>query len=140
MSYFNNIKKLASKFRTKVAIEMSQTGTTELFFDNVQNQKQFSNELQNPSGAMAQFLTKAYEKLNKPISFSLKIDAQPKSSASWLFSVNPPTLTAQVKQIADAEFKKIMHQSMQERLSSAISGAKSGGGSGLLDVASLDLE
>jgi hypothetical protein len=140
MNNFNRIKKLANNFRTKVAIEMSQTGTTELFFDNVENQRKFSNSLQNPSGALATFLTKSYEKLNKPISFSLKIDSQPKTGASWLLTVNPPSLTGQVKQLVDLEFKRLMNQTMQERLSSAVSGAKAGGGSGRLDVASLDLD
>lgn len=140
MNNFNRIKKLANNFRTKVAIEMSQTGTTELFFDNVENQRKFSNSLQNPSGALATFLTKSYEKLNKPISFSLKIDSQPKTGASWLLTVNPPSLTGQVKQLVDSEFKRLMNQTMQERLNTAVSGAKTGGGSGTLDVASLDLD
>lgn len=136
----NKIKKLANNFKNKIAMEISQTGTTELFFGNVNNQKNFSNILQDPNGEVAKFLTKAYEKMQKPVSFSLQVNSEPKTGANWVFTVNPPSLTNQVKQLVDVEFKKMMNQSMQERLAYAISGAKAGSGSGTLNVASLDLD
>lgn len=142
MKYLDKLNKLAAKFEIKYAQEYNQTqnGTTELFFGSTDNQQKFATTVQSPEGAVAKTLVSYSVKSNQPAGFSLKISAEPNKGASWLLSVTPNSLTQSVNNLLNQEFKKIMNQNMSEKLASANLAAKAGNGSGLLNVASLDIE
>lgn len=139
MKHFNTIVRLASKFANKIAqYQQSQKGTSELFFDDPSNQQKFSAMIQDPNGSVAKYLLSVYNKTNQAASFDLKINSEPKAGASWVLKVSPASLTEPVRKLIDQEFKKLMNQSMSERLVAAVSAAKAGG-SGPLNVGSLDI-
>lgn len=144
MKYFNKVAELAESFAHKYAQTPSteQSGTTELFFDNVNKQEAFARAIQNQGGAVFQALLSAFNKAGgkTPFSFDLKINAVPKKGASWILKTNPPTFQTAASVALDTEYQKIMGQSMKARLASADAKAKAGAGSGgPLDVGALDL-
>lgn len=126
---------LANKFAQKI----EQSGTTELFFGTPSQQEQFAKTIQLSNGPIAKFLFDYSVKTGQPASFSLKINAEPGKGAAWLLNVTPNSLSGAVRKMIDQEFKKMMNQSMLERLNSATVAAKAGSGSGSLEVGSLDV-
>jgi hypothetical protein len=142
MKYFTKISELADKFEKKVAQAeaptTSQTGTTELFFDNENNQKAFNAAVQNPNSAVYKAMMAWYMKNQKPCGFNLKATANAGAGASWDLTVTPDSIKAGVMTGLDLEFQKLMKEKMAARLAKANAGAKAGGGSGTLDICSLD--
>lgn len=141
MKFVNQIINLANKFESKLlkeaqddALVISQLGTTELFFDNEDNQKSFNKAIQ--SGNLAKYLTEVATKTQKTAGFDLKIQANPKKGAAWMLTVNPPSLAGPVSKLLDNEFHKIVGKGMVDAQKSADFAAKSGNGSGILDVGS----
>jgi hypothetical protein len=126
---------LANKFAQKI----EQNGTTELFFGSPAQQEQFAKTIQLANGPIAQFLFNYSSKTGQPASFSLKVNADPGKGAAWILDVSPTSLATPVRRMIDQEFRKMMNQSMLDRLNSAIIAAKAGSGSGSLNVGSLDV-
>jgi len=153
MKSLRKIAELADKFEYRLsrraqeldaaipleAPQVSQAGTTELFFDSEDNQRKFATAIQKPEGPVYNALLKAFNSTGKA-SFSLKMNAAPNKGANWILSVSPSNATASVSAALDLEYKKIMGgQSMGVRVKMADSKAKAGSGSGSLDVGELDL-
>lgn len=146
MKYLDKLNKLADKFERKLVKEaqlkpeVSQSGTTELFFGTETNQVNFSNKVMKVNGPVFKVLNDFYAKTEKPCSFDLKMTAEPKKGASWNLTVNPATLKQAVYNALDAEYKAMMKVSMADRQKTADAQAKAGGGSGSLAVAALALD
>lgn len=133
--------KLAVKFETSVkkyAQTVSQTGTTELFFGSESTQLAFAKVINDQNSSVGKVLSAYYEKYQKPCSFSLKVKADPGKGAAWELEVSPESLKPSVLVAANIEFKKLMNVSMTDKQKNADASAKSGGGSGVLDIGSLD--
>jgi hypothetical protein len=140
MKSVQKLLKLAYKFEVKkYAQEVSQTGTTELFFDSEKNQMAFADILKNQNSPVFKILMNYYTKTEKPCGYSLKMTATPSKGASWDLVVTPNQLTSQIKVALDTCFKSVMKESMAQRLVKADAGAKKGSGSGTLDLGSTDL-
>ena len=121
------------------APQVSQAGTTELFFDSADKQKEFAAAIQNPGGPVYKAMEKIWKKLNgaQTVSFDLKINSIPNKGASWIWSIQPHT---DVKTAIDAVFQSVVHTTMDEKRKSADAKAKAGGGDGkTLDVGSLEM-
>lgn len=119
-------------------LRSKQQGTTELFFDNADNQAQFNAIIQNLNKAPGKVLTSYWSHQQKPVSFKLSINAEPGKGARWVLSVSPPSLSAAVANGLNAEYSKLMHQTMPERMRLADKNAKDGAGTGILEIGSLE--
>lgn len=141
MKYIDKISALANHFEKKISLaqEITQMGTTELFFDSDINQRAFAAAAQSPNGPIFKILSNFWSKTEKPCGFTLKVNANPGAGASWDLTVNPPSLMGPVKTALDSVFKSIMKENMAFRLSKANDGAKKGSGSGALPIAELEL-
>lgn len=145
MKSLDKLAELADRFEHKLskygqtAPVVSQEGTTELFFDNEANQRSFHAAINKEGGAVYKVLLGAFNKTNALVSFNLKMDATANKGATWILDVTPPALKNAVAAALNAEFQKLMGQSMAARLKSADSKAKNGSGSGTLDVGGLEL-
>lgn len=140
MKYLHKMSALANRFELKIAQQpiISQNGTTQLFFGNENNQRAFNSAVQ--SGILAKFVTDTATKTQKTISFDLKASAEPNKGASWILTVSPPTLKNSVFKLLDTEFQKIMGKNMATAQQTANTAAKTGAGSGTLDIASLSAD
>lgn len=126
-----------SKFAEEPVV--NQMGTTELFFDSLDNQLAYSKVIKSGAGTVAKILMDYVSASEKPASFSLSITAAPKKGASWALAVSPTTLTGAVSKALDAEFQKLMKQPMAEKQKLADAKAKSGLGSGTIKIGGLEL-
>lgn len=140
---FKKIAELADKFEMKLVLgqaQVSQAGTTELFFDSESNQMKFSTAAKDQSGPVAKILLDYFSKSEKPCGFSLKAVAESGTGASWDLTVTPTSLMPKISSALDSVFKSVMGESMALRLAKAKAGAKTGGGSGSLQITGLDLD
>lgn len=139
---FDNLKKIADKFERKIAqqMQLSQKGTTELFFDSEQNQRAFANSVQSEGGMLAKFLTNVFTKTQKPTSFNFSVKANPKQGAEVILNVEPANIKPNVLKLLNDEFSKITGKSLSDKLKEATKEALNGNGSGELNIASLNLE
>jgi hypothetical protein len=143
MKYVNIITKLADIFEEKLlkqSQEITQTGTTELFFDDDQKQIAYGNSIRNEKGPVFKILNNYAMTTGNECSLDVKIIAEPNKGASWNIYVNPVSLKSKIEPILDAEFRKIMHTSMLAKQKQADVAAKQGAGSGELNVADIILE
>jgi len=142
MKSLKKISDLSDKFEIKLksfgqnAPIVSQEGTTELFFDNASNQAKFSVAAQD---AVKNILMNYWNKNEKPSSFDMKINAVAGKGAGIILNVTPPMLKGSVLSVLDKVFKNIVGMSIVEKQRIADKKAKSGGGSGTLNVASLEI-
>lgn len=140
------MSELANRFEHKLnryaqAPEVSQAGTTQLFFDDEGKQKAFAAAIQDPNGSVYKVLLAAFNKSggNATASFDLKMNADPSKGAQWILVVQPPALKATVATALDAVYQKIVGTSMEAKRKLADAKAKTGAGSGLADVGMLEL-
>lgn len=139
MKSLQKIIKLAERLENKIAQQVTQTGTTELFFDNEENQLKFAalvNSQQSPTGKV---LNQFWAKNEKTCGFTLAVTANPNTGASWDLNVVPANLAPSIKQALDGMYKSIMKVSMADRLKKADALAKAGSGSGTLKIGALEL-
>lgn len=131
MSMYKFAKRLELKMKlAQNAPTVSQSGTTELFFDNETNQRAFNAAIQNPSGSIYKILLDQYNKSKgQECSFDLSMEANPKVGAKWIFNVNPQTLKNSLWVALDKEFKAIVGVGMIEKQKKADVAAKAGSGS-----------
>lgn len=139
MKSLDRMIKLAQRFEKKVAQQVSQSGTTELFFDTEENQRKFAALVNSQQGSAFKALSAHWAKTEQPCGFTLAVTATPSSGASWDLEVTPPSLTPAVKASLDAMYKSVMKVSMADRLKKADALAKTGSGSGTLKIGSLEL-
>lgn len=131
MKSVEKLVKLADKFSVKYAQEVSQGGTTELFFDSEQNQRNFVAAVQQPNGPLHKILLDYYSRTsNQPASFTLTMSAEPKSKAYWNLDANPPSLKKAIWNKLNETYQKIVGTTMEKRQAMADAHAKAGGGSG----------
>ena len=140
MKSLRKLSDLADKFEAKLAKygqapAVSQQGTTELFFGDVNKQRAFAIATSKGTAKVAKFLLDAATKSQKTTSFDLKAIADPKKGASWVVNVNPSSLQSSVIKLLDDEFKKVTGKSMTEAQAIADKAAKIGHGSGTLNIA-----
>ena len=123
------------------APQVSQAGTTELFFSDESKQRAFASAIQQENGLVYKVLLSAFNKTggNAPVSFDLKIEATPQGGAKWILTTNPEAIKAAVVNALNTEYLKIMGVSMPMRLKDAAAKAKAGSGSGILDIGKLEL-
>lgn len=144
MKSLNKIAELADIFEHKVAQNapiVNQSGTTELFFDNINKQQAFATAIQNPSGAVYKILSAAWEKTGgkSVVSFDLKATTTPKVGAQWVLTVYPPTLKAAITFALDGIYQQIVGGTMSAKQKMADAKAKTGSGSGTLNIGALEL-
>lgn len=130
MKFIERYAELSDRFAVKYAqdISVSQSGTTELFFTNEGNQRAFASAAAH-----------AVNSIEVPIPFVLTATAEPNVGAHWslITTPNDSKTNGKVWSIIDNEFMKIMKRSMKQQASVADKSAKSGGGSGTLQIANL---
>lgn len=143
MNLLHQISNMLHQFETLIfkgaQMQTAQHGTMELFFGTVANQNQFNSIIQNAKSAPGKVLTSHWSHKNEPASFKLSMSAEPGKGARWILQVSPPSLTASVAAGLNAEYAKLMHQTMPERMKAADKQAKVGAGSGTLEVGSLEV-
>lgn len=148
MNSVNKLLKLAARFESKLhkqaqdSPQVSQSGTTELFFGDEGKQRAFAAAIQDPNGPVYKVLAALFTKLQAPVSFDLKMMANPGQGAKWILTVQPPSALNTVKAALDHEFKtKVDPIGFTAREQAANNKAKAGAGSGpnTLDVGALDL-
>jgi hypothetical protein len=144
MNSINKLLKLASDFELKLnkkaqEAQISQSGTTELFFDSEDKQRAFAAAIQDPNGPVAKLLGAIFAKTQAPVSFDLKASADPGQSASWKLTAQPSNITAQVNAALNQVFGRVVGGNMAARQQAANVKAKTGSGSGTLDIGALDL-
>lgn len=141
MVYLQKLASLARTFTQKLGQQISQSGTTELFFGSGDKQQAFATAIQNPQGAVYKTLLNIFNKMGgkATVSFNLKVEAQGGKGARWILTSTPPTVAKFITPLLDQEFQRVTGTSMQGQLKAAIQGAKAGGGAGALDVGSLEL-
>lgn len=142
--YFHKAIFLTSRFEQvikKYAQQLStdQAGTTELFFDSEAKQQSFASAIQDPNGAIYKLLAALFAKTNAPVSFDLKATAEPNLGASWGLTVQPASAKASVSTALDKIFQQIVGTTMATKLQTANLKAKTGSGSGTLNIGSLEL-
>lgn len=142
----SNLTKFAKKLELKLKLAqnkptISQLGTTELFFNNENNQLAFNKAIQDTSGPIYKFLVDTFNKLKgTSCSFNLSVEANPKIGAKWILVTQPANIKSNIYTLLDQEFKKIMNTSMLEKEKQATIAAKTGAGSGLLKIGELIVE
>ena len=142
-NYVDSITLLADRLERKIrkaAQEVSQSGTTDLFFASPSKQREFAAAIQNQSGTCFKLLSAYYAKTEKPCSLHISVSADPGQKAEFDIAVNPPALNTTLRMEVDKVFKAIMGQSINDRLKAVNTAVSKGAGSGRLDIASLDLE
>lgn len=148
MKSLRKMSELANRFEYKLskyaqeAPQVSQSGTTELFFGSEANQRTFATAMQDPGGLVYKALEAVWKKINgkMDVSVNLKINSEPQKGASWIIAIQPGAATASVTAALDKTFQNIVGESMSARKKSADAKAKAGAGDGkTLDVGSLEL-
>lgn len=116
---------MADKF-SKYAEQTTEQGAglTEMFFGDDKKQIAYAAAIQNPQGPVYKALLAYYTKSEKPASFNLKIQAQPKQGAGWMLSVSPPELKSSISAALDAVYQKIVGGTMATRAQKANALAK----------------
>lgn len=143
MSYVDKMIKFANRLDKKFekyAQEVSQTGTTELFFNSEGKQREFASAIQNQSGSCFKALAAWYSKYEQPCSLHISVNAEPGKSAGFSIITNPPSLATSLSKEVDKTFRSVVGSSIAEKLKQANSAASKGAGSGKLDIASIDLD
>lgn len=125
----------------QVKHDQDQAGTTELFFDDESKQRTFASTIQQEGGLVYKTLLAAFNKGggNTPVSFELKAEATPQTGAKWILNTSPPNLKAAIINAINAEYQKIMGQSMAAKQKEADAKAKAGAGTGPANVGSAEL-
>jgi hypothetical protein len=145
MNSINKLLKLASDFELKLRKkaqaepQVAQSGTTELFFDSEEKQRAFATAIQDPNGPVYKVLAAIFAKTQAAVSFDLKASAEPGQSAKWILTVQPPAVTAQINAALNQVFGRVVGGNMAARQQAANVKAKTGSGSGTLDIGALDL-
>ena len=138
----SKINKMANKFILKYGQELSvaQAGTSELFFGTEEKQRAFGQAIMDPNGEIGKFLMAYATKSQKTASFDLKATAEPGSHAGWLLQTVPHSLMGQIDHLLNIEFDKIVGGTLSAKAAEANDKAKSGGGSGTLNIGSLIID
>lgn len=133
---------LADQFEIKLAQQLatSQSGTTELFFDNEEKQRAFNQAISDPNGPVGKFLIALATKTQKTASFDLKVNAEPGKGAIWILNVTPHSSIVQVDKLLNAEFGRIVGGTMAARTALANQKTREGAGSGQLDIGSFSAD
>ena len=139
MKSLDRIVKLADKFERKIAQQITQTGTTELFFDSEENLLKFGALVNSQNSPTGKVLNQFWAKNEKTCGFTLSATATPSVGASWDLVVTPVTLAPAIKQALDGMFKSVMKVGMADKLKKADAGAKGGAGSGSLKIGEMEL-
>jgi hypothetical protein len=143
MKSLDQINKLVAKFEAKLSlaqdVQVQQQGTTELFFGDESKQMAFNAKIQDGKGAVAKVLFDYYSKSGgKPCSFSLSASANPNVGAKWSLTTSPASLATPLAKALDAALRTITGKGMADTQKFADAAAKKGGGSGELQIGSLD--
>jgi hypothetical protein len=144
MSYLKKLSDLADRFEhtlNKYGQEVSQSGTTELFFGDSGKQQAFATAIQDQGGAVYKALLAAFNKGggNTLVSFDLKANAEPGQGASWILTVQPSGLKPVVLTALNSIYQGMLGKSMAAVQQAANASAKAGGGSGTNNVGALEL-
>ena len=139
MKLLDRMIKLAAKIE-KRAQEISQSGTTELFFGSESKQREFAAAVQSQSGSFFKILSAYYAKSQQPCSMNISVSANPGKGATFDIVTNPPALATSLRSAVDNVFKSTVGSSIGDKLKAANAGVAKGSGSGKLEIASLVLE
>ena len=146
MKTSDTINKLADKIELKLrkyadeAPQMSQSGTTELFFDSDLKQQDFSKKVMNTNSPVYKILENFYTKNNgASCSFTLDAFAEPRAGAKWILTVSPSVLTAPISSALNSIYQSIVGTSMTQKQQKADAATKQGAGSGTNRIAEIEL-
>lgn len=139
MNLVDKMIRLAEKIE-KRAQEVSQTGTTELFFGSESKQKEFAAAIQSQSGSCFKVLSNYYAKFQKPCSLNISVSAAPGKGATFDIETNPPTLANTLRASVDATLKSVVGVGLGDKIKAANAGALKGAGSGKLEIANITLD
>lgn len=140
------INKLADKIELKLRkyadqpVQISQSGTTELFFDSSAKQQDFSQKVMSTTSPVYKALESYYTKNNgAACSFTLDASAEPNSGAKWILNVTPAALKAPIAAALNSIYQSVAGASMVQKQQKADAAAKQGAGSGTNRVAEIEL-
>lgn len=148
MKSLDKIYALADKFEAKLkrygqTAQITQEGTTELFFGDEIKQRTFANAIQNSdpnANPVMKILNATYAKTQAPCSFDLKVTAEAGKGATFVLTTTPPSIKPSILAALNGLFKSVVGVDMAAAQANANKKAKAGSGSGTLAVGSIDLD
>lgn len=148
MKSLDKIYALADKFEAKLKsfgqqAQVSQEGTTELFFGDENKQRSFANAIQNTdakTNPVMKILNNVFSKTQAPCGFDFKITAKAGQGATFVITTTPPNIKPSVLSALNAMFKGVVGVDMAAAQANANKKAKAGSGSGTLAIGSINLD